>query len=43
MCEDYADYENDYESTIYPPALIYDPYENAKNEFGNEGRHPFEE
>ena len=41
--KEYVDYENDYDSTLYPPAIIYDPYDNAKNDLAIEGRHRFEE
>jgi len=45
-CQEYSDYDNDYESTLYPPAIIYDPYEKAKDDFateGTEGRYHFGE
>lgn len=36
---EYEDYEDDYESTMYPPSIIYDPYDiTNKNDFSIEGR-----
>ncbi|KAI2803198.1 Transmembrane channel-like protein 3 [Blomia tropicalis] len=36
--DEYPDYEMDYETTLYPPAIIYDPYEVAKIDIQMEGR-----
>lgn len=38
MNVEYPDYEMDYETTLYPPAIIYDPYEVAKIDIQMEGR-----